>query len=111
MNFSGKYEEAHCQALSMKADSKFGFISSSLLIGLGVLALIFSSWQLISFDAEENKLGLIKDKTIEPSDRNTGYRIYIVKTLLLIQLLSTVMVLHEIMNWYGKRIVTLTYGN
>jgi hypothetical protein len=78
MNFSGKYEEAHCQALSMKADSKFGFISSSLLIGLGVLALIFSSWQLISFDAEENKLGLIKDKTIEPSDRNTGYRIYIV---------------------------------
>ena len=78
MNFSGKYEEANGQAVLMKADNKLGFVFSSLLIVLGVIALLFSSWQLISFDAEENKLGLIMDKTIEPSDRNTGYRIYIV---------------------------------
>ena len=77
MNFSGKYEEASRQALYMKADTKLGFVFSSLLIGAGVLALLFSSWQLISYDGEENKLGLIKDKTVEPSDRNTGYRIYI----------------------------------
>ena len=77
MNFSGKYEEANRQALRMKADTKFGFVFSSLLIGVGVLALLFSSWQLISFDAEENKLDTIKDKTINPSDGNTGYRIYI----------------------------------
>jgi len=77
MNFSGKYEEADGQALSMKAGTKFGFVFSSLLIGAGVLALLFSSWQLISFDAEENQLGLIKDGTIDPSDGNTGYRIYI----------------------------------
>ncbi len=77
MNFSGKYEEAHCQALLMKASTKIGFVFSSLLIIVGVLALIFSSWQLISFDAEENKLGLVINQTIDPSDRNTGYRIYI----------------------------------
>ena len=77
MNFSGKYEEANGQASLMKADAKLGFVFSSLIVALGVLALLVSSWQLISFEAEENKLGLIQNKTIEPSDRNTGYRIYI----------------------------------
>ena len=68
MNFSGKYEEANGQASLMKGDTKLGFIFSSLLVALGVLALLVSSWQLISFDAEENKLGLIQYKTILRSD-------------------------------------------